>query len=123
MKKLLLATTIFMAMASSAMAVMPTFVSSGLGNILADENGMTLYIFTKDTDGVSNCYGGCAVKWPPLFAEADDDVSGDFSLIERKDGKLQWAHNGMPLYLWINDKAVGDTTGHEVGGVWYVISE
>jgi hypothetical protein len=29
--------------------------------------------------------------------------------------------NGAPLYYWIKDKAAGQTTGHKVGGVWFVV--
>jgi predicted lipoprotein with Yx(FWY)xxD motif len=31
------------------------------------------------------------------------------------------AYNGMPLYYWARDEAVGDTTGHHVGNVWYIM--
>ena len=30
----------------------------------AGENGMTLYTFKNDEEGVSNCNGGCAANWP-----------------------------------------------------------
>jgi predicted lipoprotein with Yx(FWY)xxD motif len=40
-----------------------------LGRFLADGNGMTLYLFTKDTPGVSNCYGKCEIAWPPVIPE------------------------------------------------------
>ena len=28
---------------------------------------MTLYLFTRDEPGVSNCAGDCLVNWPPLL--------------------------------------------------------
>ena len=37
-----------------------------LGNILVDGRGFTLYMFTKDEAGKSNCTGGCLQVWPPL---------------------------------------------------------
>ena len=40
-----------------------------LGRILTGNQGMTLYLYTKDTPGVTNCYGQCAVAWPPLLSE------------------------------------------------------
>ncbi len=52
-----------------------------LGQFLADAEGMTLYIFTKDEPGKTNCYGECAVYWPPCMA---DDIS---SLPEEFEGK------------------------------------
>ncbi len=89
------------------------------GNILTDKSGMTLYTFDKDTAGVSNCYDGCAAKWPPFLAEDGASVKEGWSLVERKDGTKQWAYKGQPLYTWIGDKKKGDTTGDGVGGVWH----
>jgi len=31
-------------------------------------------------------------------------------------------YNGWPLYYYEKDKAAGDVTGQDVGGVWYVLS-
>lgn len=91
--------------------------------VLTDFNGMTLYIFDKDTAGVSNCYDTCAEKWPPLFADADAMAEGDFSVVQRTDGSAMWAYKGMPLYYWYEDAAPGDTKGDGVGGVWHLAIE
>jgi len=40
----------------------------------------------------------------------------------RKDGKLQVTYNGWPLYYWIKDVKAGDTSGQDVGGVWFLVS-
>lgn len=93
------------------------------GEILTDAKGMTLYIFDKDKKGMSSCYDECAKKWPPLAAKTGAAADGDFTLVKRKDGSMQWAHDGMPLYLWQADKKPGDTTGDGVGGVWHVAKE
>ena len=47
---------------------------------------------------------------------------GDWTVIERTDGILQWAYEGKPVYLWIKDMKAGDTTGDGVSGVWHAIS-
>lgn len=91
--------------------------------VLTDANGMTLYIFDKDTEGVSNCYDQCAEKWPPLFAEEGAMPEGDFTIVERTDGTRMWAYKGMPLYYWVEDTKPGDTTGDGVGGVWHLAVE
>lgn len=93
------------------------------GEILTDANGMTLYTFDKDTAGVTNCYDDCAVKWPPLLAADGAVAEGEFTLVERKDGTKQWAHEGWPLYLWIEDTQPGQTTGDGVGGVWHTAKD
>lgn len=88
-------------------------------NVLVGPNGMTLYTFDKDTAGVSNCYDDCAVKWPPLMADAAAKDDGEFTVVTRKDGTKMWAHEGLPLYFWFKDTKAGDTTGDGVGGVWH----
>jgi len=92
-------------------------------SVLTDANGMTLYIFDKDTAGVTNCYDQCATNWPPLMAEEGAAPEGEFTLVERTDGTTMWAYKGMPLYLWVKDTKAGDITGDGVGGVWHLAVE
>ena len=94
-----------------------------LGEFLVDGEGMTLYVFTKDEPGKSNCYDDCATNWPPFYAEdaaLPEGVDGELTTIARDDGTEQLAFNGWPLYLWVKDTAPGDVTGEGVGDVWYV---
>jgi predicted lipoprotein with Yx(FWY)xxD motif/polyisoprenoid-binding protein YceI len=97
-----------------------------LGPYLIGEDGMTLYIFTRDELGVTNCYDQCAVNWPPLMLEegvalaAGEGVTGELATTPRDDGGMQVTYNGWPLYYWVKDAVPGDTTGHGVGAVWAV---
>lgn len=97
-----------------------------LGSFLVDSNGMTLYVFTNDEAGVSNCNDDCATSWPPFTVASAEDLipqnglSGNLNVIERTDGSLQVAYNEMPLYYWAEDAVVGDANGHTLGGVWFV---
>ena len=98
-----------------------------LGDFLVDAKGMTLYLFTKDEPGVSNCYDQCAEHWPPLLTEGDAMAGSgaDAALLgttDRTDGTVQVTYNGWPLYYWWEDVAPGDTAGQTVGDVWYVVS-
>jgi predicted lipoprotein with Yx(FWY)xxD motif len=86
--------------------------------ILTDDHGMSLYTLDDDPRGASVCYARCARAWPPLLAEANDQPTGRYSIIQRDDGNRQWAYDGQPLYLWEKDKKPGDITGHNVGDVW-----
>ena len=108
--------------ASSTMVNMVT--DPKLGDFLVDSKGMTLYVFGKDTAGVSNCTGQCLVNWPALIANgtltAGSGVTGTLSSFTRPDGTNQVAYNGMPLYYFIGDKKAGDTTGQGKLGVWFV---
>ena len=87
---------------------------------IVDEHGMTLYFFDKDAAGKSMCAGGCATNWPPAMADSYDKASGDWTLIKRDDGGLQWAYKGRPLYRWHKDMKAGDTTGDKINNVWHV---
>lgn len=101
------------------------------GEILVGPTGMTLYRFTNDSEGMSNCSGGCARNWPPLVGGfntaaglspmAADRLSGEVGVIARSDAGTQVTYNGEPLYYWIRDKSPGAATGHEVGDVWFVV--
>ena len=91
--------------------------------LLTNKAGMTLYTFDKDSQGVSNCYDGCAVKWPPYMASKNAKVDDGFGVIKRKDGAEQWTYHGQPLYTWMGDKKKGDTNGDGLGGVWHVVKK
>ena len=98
-----------------------------LGSFLIDSNGMTLYLYTTDTPNTSNCYGPCAVAWPPLLTSgapvAGTGVTGSLlGTTTRTDGSTQVTYNGWPLYYFATDKAPGDTTGENVQNVWFVIT-
>ena len=49
--------------------------NEALGAFLTDASGMTLYTFTKDEPGKTNCYGQCATNWPPLILETAEVLS------------------------------------------------
>ncbi|SEE60935.1 COG4315 family predicted lipoprotein [Ruania alba] len=109
------------------MAAAPTVTTAetDLGTILVDGEGMTLYMFTNDEEGVSNCEGDCLEAWPALEGEPEAGEGIDTSLLgslERSDGTVQASYNGWPLYYWVQDSAPGDTTGQGVNDVWYVLS-
>ncbi|MBL8153328.1 MAG: hypothetical protein JNM70_04015 [Anaerolineae bacterium] len=101
--------------------------NDALGQFMVGPNGMTLYIFKRDTLGVSNCEGRCLEAWPALTVESadavtkDEAIPGDVGVITRSDGTLQVTYNDWPLYYWFMDEAVGDTTGHNVGQVWFIV--
>ncbi len=102
--------------------------SNGVENnttVLTDTARKALYTFSKDINkpGGSACNDTCADKWPPLLANTDatsDGAGKDYTLITRDDKTKQWAYKGMPLYRWINDAAIGDTTGEGIKNVWFV---
>jgi predicted lipoprotein with Yx(FWY)xxD motif len=104
--------------------------ASGLGRILVDGRGHTLYLFAKDRNGKSSCSGSCAVYWPPLITSGKPRaVSGaSASLLgttRRADGRLQVTYRHHPLYTYAGDAAKGQTSGQGLdasGGKWWVLS-
>ncbi|MDE2026108.1 MAG: hypothetical protein KGJ07_06440 [Patescibacteria group bacterium] len=101
-------------------SVYKTATDPKLGTFFTDLKGMTLYVYAKDTSGVSNCSGQCLVIWPAYVATSTANLPANVTVITRSDKTLQYAYKGMPLYYYINDKAVGDTKGQGIGGVWSV---
>ena len=101
-----------------AMAADPAMEKDGM---YTDHKGMTLYTFAKDSAGKSACNDKCAANWPPLMAQAGDKSMGDWTVIKRDDGTMQWAYDGKPLYTFVMDKKAGDKTGDgKMDGAWKI---
>jgi predicted lipoprotein with Yx(FWY)xxD motif len=104
--------------------------TSGLGKILVNSRGRSLYLFQGDTGMKSACSGACAAAWPPLLASGKPSVGGGVqaSLIgtsKRSNGTEQVTYNGHPLYLFTGDQSAGQTNGQgstAFGASWYVLS-
>lgn len=53
----------------------------------------------------------CTDVWPPVLASADAKPIGKWTIVERPDGRKQWAHDGWSLYTSILDTQAGETLG------------
>ena len=71
------------------------------GSILTTRNNKVLYTFSKDNNGVSNCYEDCEIAWPPFLVDFEEDVGGYYSTTQRNDGSLQVTYKNKPLYTYI----------------------
>ena len=106
---------------------------AGLGPVLVDGQGITVYLYASDHRGLpSRCYDICAVQWPPLTLPpgvrapvAGPGIEpGLLGTAPRADGTTQITYNGWPLSLWPPDHVPGTATGQgltNAGGLWYVI--
>lgn len=102
----------------------------GLGKILVDAEGRTVYLFEKDAGPMSTCFGACASAWPPVTVNGMPDAGAGVNqsmlgTTKRPDGAAQVTYNGHPLYRFAGDQAAGDTGGQglfEFGATWYVLS-
>jgi predicted lipoprotein with Yx(FWY)xxD motif len=113
--------------AAAGDAVAVRSATTGLGDILVGEDGLTLYGFTNDVNAVSTCTGTCAEAWPPVLVDADWTVgpgldSGVFSTVARDDGTTQLMAGKWPLYYYSGDSVQGDLLGQGSGGVWFAVN-
>ena len=106
----------------------------GVGRVLVDGAGDTLYLFVPDAHSShSRCVGACASAWPPVLVpngvaapRAGRGVApARLGVTTRADGTRQATYGGWPLYRFANDQAPGQDTGQgldNLGGLWYVVS-
>ncbi|MFI1018517.1 SCO0930 family lipoprotein [Streptomyces sp. NPDC020965] len=99
--------------------------AGGLGEVVTDGAGFTLYRFDNDTaaPSKSNCIGDCAKAWPIVAARGATVAPGiDAALlgeVTRADGTKQLTIAGWPMYRFAKDTRPGDTKGQGVGGTWF----
>jgi predicted lipoprotein with Yx(FWY)xxD motif len=117
------------ATASAAGARVSIGKAGGVGKVLVDGRGMTLYLFEKDTkgSGKSTCGSACAKAWPPLTTNGKPVAAGGVTAsklgtIKRPDGTTQVTYNGWPLYGFVEDHKAGEANGTGItafGGTWF----
>jgi len=108
-----------------------SLANSGLGRIVVDSTGRTLYLFEKDTNNRSACYGPCATYWPPLLTSGKPLAQSGLNqqlvgTTSRSDGTRQVTYAGHPLYRYLLDHEPGQTTGEglqDFGAGWDVLSQ
>jgi predicted lipoprotein with Yx(FWY)xxD motif len=101
------------------------------GKFLTDKDGVALYVFEKDSYLKSNCYGTCALNWPPLTIASGvtptfgSGVTG--SLVywnKRTDGSIQVTYDGWPLYYYKDEIGKPGTikcqNKNMDGGFWWI---
>ncbi len=102
----------------------------GVGTVLTNSDGMTLYLFEADTGTTSTCSGDCATNWPPVTTSGNATgtmgaTSSMLGTTTRDDGSTQVTYNGHPLYTFVGDTSSGQATGQGInafGGLWYAVT-
>ena len=117
---------------TSASVSLSTKTLPGVGAVLVNGAGRTLYAFIPDNDKKVTCTGACASIWPPLAIAAGQKpaVSGGVnaslvSSVSNPSGGDVVTYGGWPLYLYVADPSPGSDHGQAVnqfGGLWYVIA-
>jgi predicted lipoprotein with Yx(FWY)xxD motif len=107
---------------------------SGIGKVVVDAHGQTVYILTSAAKKNVACTdaSGCTAVWPDLplpdGTSAATAGSGlDASLLSTmtlSDGETYPTYNGYLLYEYAGDSGPGEANGQGVqsfGGTWYVL--
>jgi predicted lipoprotein with Yx(FWY)xxD motif/mono/diheme cytochrome c family protein len=109
-----------------------TTTIAGLGPVLVNAQGRTLYIFEPDNDQKVTCVGGCAAIWPPDALPTGQKAVASGAVKQsllgsdpNPSGGQVITYAGWPLYTYVADSAPGTASGEAInlnGGLWYVIS-
>lgn len=104
----------------------------GLGSVVVNAQGRTLYVFAPDKAKKVTCVGACASVWPPLALSSGQKpvVSGQAksSLVgsdPNPGGGRTVTYAGWPLYTYVTDTSPGTARGQAInlnGGLWDVIA-
>jgi len=104
----------------------------GLGTILVNASGRTLYMFVPDKQKKVTCLKACAALWPPVKLAAGAKAAGSggvkASLLgsdPNPGGGKVVTYDKWPLYTYVPDTKPGEATGQGInsdGGLWYVLS-
>jgi predicted lipoprotein with Yx(FWY)xxD motif len=102
---------------------------SGLGTVIADGQGFTLYHLKTEVNGKIVCTGSCTGVWPPLLVSSSSavptdgsGVTGRIATITRPDGGVQVTYDGLPVYTYSGDTSPGQANGQGIQGVWFAVT-
>ena len=119
---------------SSAVTVSAKNVT-GVGTVLVNGQGQTLYLLTSEKGGKITCTDttGCTKIWPEITlpqgttaAKAGSGVTSSLlGTVKDASGNLEVTYNGWPLYTYAADSGPGVAHGQGIaafGGTWYVLN-
>ncbi len=107
----------------------------GVGTVLVNSQGRTLYMLTSEKGGKITCTAssGCLHAWPETDlpsgttkATAGSGVQSSLlGTVKGATGQMEVTYNGWPLYTFIGDSSAGTAKGQALtnfGGTWYVLN-
>lgn len=113
-------------------ATVQTRKVKGLGTVLVNSRGFTLYMFVRDKRKRVTCTHVCAAVWPPLKLKAGKKPTAGGaarkSLLgtdKNPGGGRVVTYARWPLYTYVADTKPGQAKGQALklnGGLWYVLS-
>ena len=113
-------------------ATVQTKKIKGLGTVLVNSRGLTLYMFVPDKRKRVTCTHTCAAIWPPLKLKAGQKPTAGgaarkalLGSDKNPSGGRVVTYNRWPLYRYVSDTKPGQASGQALdlnGGLWYVLS-
>lgn len=107
---------------------------SGLGTVLVNGNGMTIYTLSSEAGGKLTCTdaNGCTKVWPDteLPSGVTSGIAGSgaqssqLGTVKAADGHPYVTYGGYPLYTYSGDSGPMQNHGQGIqsfGGTWYAI--
>jgi predicted lipoprotein with Yx(FWY)xxD motif len=120
---------------SAASATISAKSVPGVGTVLVNGQGQTLYMLTSEKGGKITCTqaNGCTQAWPETLvtngataARAGSGVQASLlGTVKDASGNLEVTYNHWPLYTFSGDSGSGVAKGQGLtsfGGTWYVLS-
>lgn len=107
----------------------------GVGNVLVNGNGRTLYILASEKGGKVKCTSsdGCTTIWPPVVLPSGmaHGIAGNgvqaslLGSVTGPSGDVRLTYGGWPLYTFETDTAPGQAKGQglkDVYGLWWALN-
>jgi predicted lipoprotein with Yx(FWY)xxD motif len=107
---------------------------SGIGNVVVDGKGRTVYILTSGGHTNVPCTdaSGCTKLWPDLplpdgtsAAKVGSGLKASLLGTKKLDGETYPTYNGWLMYEYSGDSGPGQAKGQGIksfGGTWYVLN-
>ncbi|MGW4876392.1 hypothetical protein ACWEPI_07485 [Streptomyces sp. NPDC004262] len=100
---------------------------TGVGTVVTDDRGMTLYRFDEDRPDPSRwtCSGTCTKTWLPVIvgdAVRTSGVGRNLLGTVHRDGEKQLTLAGWPLYRYSGDTAAGQANGQGRDARWHAVA-
>jgi predicted lipoprotein with Yx(FWY)xxD motif len=114
---------------SHAVNRLTTQRAPGIGAVLANGKGQTLYVYLPERDGKIKCAGDCTRSWPSLVVRAGAKPAVNSTVHPNLVGTIVNPSGGSivtyakwPLHTYRSDASHGSYRGQGSGGQWYMIS-
>jgi predicted lipoprotein with Yx(FWY)xxD motif len=120
---------------ADAATTITTAALPGVGTVLVNGNGQTLYLLSSEQGAKLTCTddNGCTKVWPDTELPSGKTAgtagvgvqAGLLSTVKSADGKLYLTYNTFPLYTFTGDTKTGTAAGQGItsfGGTWAAIT-